>query len=425
MANKFKTVAWAKGTNIYEVNVRQFTPEGTFSAFEKHLPRLKGMGVEILWFMPVTPISVQERQGTVGSYYACSSYTSINPEFGTGKDFKHLIDTAHQLGLKVIIDWVANHTGWDHHWTTEHPDWYVHDDKGNFTEKNGWHDVIDLNYQNPNLRQAMINAMQYWVGEFDIDGFRCDMASLMPVDFWEEARRQCDALKPLFWLAETDEETFPDVFDCIYTWGWMHATEAFAKHEKSLQDVRNILNDYKFPNENYAGMFFTSNHDENSWNGTEYEKYGPMAKPLAAFTTIYPGIPLVYSGQELPNMKRLLFFDKDEIEWKGNTLPALHNFYKSLLNLRKTNAALHSGTKFFEIPTYADNDICVYLLEKNNQKVLALFNFSASHLSNISVEHELLAGNYRNVFSGIKYTFKNQEQFELMGYDYLVYSAES
>ncbi|MDR0792582.1 MAG: 1,4-alpha-glucan branching protein [Chitinophagaceae bacterium] len=424
MANKFKTVGWATGTNIYEVNVRQYTSEGTFSAFEKHLPRLKGMGVEILWFMPVTPISVLKRQGALGSYYACSSYTSVNPEFGTGNDFRNLINTAHQLGLKVIIDWVANHTGWDHHWTTEHPDWYVQDKHGNFMEKNGWIDVIDLNYQNSNLRQTMINAMQYWIGEFDIDGFRCDMANLVPLDFWEEARRQCDALKPLFWLAETEEDAYLDVFDCNYTWRWMHATEAFVRHENSLQDVKNILTGYNIPNENYAKMFFTSNHDENSWNGTEYEKYGLMAKPLAAFTAIYPGIPLVYSGQELPNMKRLLFFDKDEIEWKENTLPALHNFYKSLLNLRKSNAALHFGARMNEINTYAANGIYMFLLEKGNQKVLALFNFSATHLSNIFVEHELLSGNYRNVFSGIKYAFKNQEQFELMPYDYLIYSAE-
>ena len=423
MANKFKTVEWATGTNIYEVNIRQYTPEGTFNAFQKHLPRLKDMGVEILWLMPITPISIQERQGTLGSYYACSSYTAINPEYGTDEDFKHLIDAAHQLGFKVIIDWVANHTGWDHHWTKEHPDWYVHDEKGNFTEKNGWHDVIDLNYENPDLRQAMVDAMKYWVGGFDIDGFRCDMAHLVPLDFWEEARKQSETLKPLFWLAETDEDNYLDVFDSSYAWRWMHATEAYVKHEKSLQDVRNVLHDYKIPNGSYAKMFFTSNHDENSWNGTEYEKYGSMAKPLAAFTAVYPGVPLIYSGQELPNMKRLKFFDKDQIEWKEGVLPALHNFYKSLLNLRKANAALHSNPNLFEITTYADNNISVFLLEKNNQKVLALFNFSSSHFSYVSVTHEHLPGNYKNIFSGIQYTLGQQEQFELMGWDYLIYAT--
>ncbi len=166
------------------------------------------MGVEILWLMPITPISQKERLGSLGSYYACSSYTKINPEFGNLNDFKQLVDAAHQLGFKLIIDWVANHTGWDHHWTFEHPDWYVKDVNGMFTEVNGWKDVIDLDYNQANMRQAMIKAMQYWVRECDIDGFRCDMAHLVPLDFWVEARKQCDALKPLFWLAECDEPSY-------------------------------------------------------------------------------------------------------------------------------------------------------------------------------------------------------------------------
>jgi len=225
MAVHFKTVDWAVNTNIYEVNIRQYTPEGTFNAFAKHLPRLKDMGVDILWLMPITPISVAERQGTLGSYYACSSYVQINPEFGNLADFKKLVDEAHILGIKLIIDWVANHTGYGHEWTINHADWYMKDAAGNFTEENGWKDVIDLNYDVAPMREAMIKAMQYWVTECDIDGFRCDMAHLVPLDFWMGARKQCDRLKPLFWLAECEEVKYHDAFDVSYAWQWMHTTE--------------------------------------------------------------------------------------------------------------------------------------------------------------------------------------------------------
>ncbi|MCW3086841.1 MAG: 1,4-alpha-glucan branching protein, partial [Sediminibacterium sp.] len=229
MRKDFSMVSWAEGSNIYEVNIRQYTEEGSFAAFGKHLPRLRAMGVEILWLMPVTPISEKIRQGTLGSYYACSSYTDTNPEFGTAADFKTLVQEAHALGFKLIIDWVANHTGWDHSWTVRHPEWYLHDAEGNFTDKHGWHDVIDLDFTNNDMRAAMTDAMQYWVREFDIDGFRCDMAHLVPLDFWKDARTKCDALKPLFWLAECEVIAYHDVFDTSYAWWWMHVTEDHAK----------------------------------------------------------------------------------------------------------------------------------------------------------------------------------------------------
>src|ERR1043165_6217255 len=200
MTRRFSPLAWSINSNIYEVNVRQYTPEGTFNAFAKHLPRLKDMGIEILWFMPITPISQEKRQGTLGSYYSCSDYKAINPEFGTEADFKALVKKAHELGLKVIIDWVANHTGWDHVWTRSNPEFYKKDETGNFYDTNNWHDVIDLNYYDFTMRKAMIDAKGYWVKQCDIDGFRCDMCHLVPLDFWYQARVELDVLKPLFWL---------------------------------------------------------------------------------------------------------------------------------------------------------------------------------------------------------------------------------
>ena len=416
MSRLFSTVDWAKGSNIYEVNIRQYTHEGTFAAFAKHLPRLKDMGVQILWLMPITPISKEVMQGTLGSYYACSSYTSINPEFGSLEDFKSLIVTAHASGFKIIIDWVANHTGWDHHWTKEHPEFYVRDADGKFTERNGWHDVIDLNYDNKEMRAALIDAMKYWVNECDIDGFRCDMAHLVPWDFWNDARMACEQSKHLFWLAECEVKDYHDVFDVSYAWAWMHVTEKFVKGNATLNDVRNVLHEYSQYPQGTHKLFFTSNHDENSWNGTEYEKYGAAAKAFAVFTCTWQGMPLVYSGQELPNYKRLKFFDKDEIDWKEPL--ELHNFYKALLNLHKNNAVADGET--FILPTENDG-LMAFIRKKENDVVLVLINLSAENKVHITVEHDWLNGSFQNVFSELSFSFTSKESFELQSCEYLVY----
>jgi len=416
MAVHFTTVAWAAGTNIYEVNTRQYTAEGTFHAFMQHLPRLKDMGVEVLWLMPITPISTQKRLGTLGSYYACSSYTTINPEYGTMDDFKLLVNYAHELGFKIIIDWVANHTGWNHHWVTEHPDWYVKDEQGNFTEKNGWQDVIDLNFEVNEMRTAMIGTMKFWVSACGIDGFRCDMAHLVPLDFWKEARIQCDAVKPLFWLAECEAVEYHDVFDVTYAWQWMHLTENFFRGNASLSHIRNVLHTYSQYPAGAQKLFFTSNHDENSWNGTEYEKFGAAAKALAVFTFTWSGVPLVYSGQESPNYKRLAFFDKDLVEW--NTPLQLHDFYKALSYLHKTNAVAKGET--FILPSEQEG-LMAYLRKKEDDVVLVLLNLSKENKIKITVAHEWLKGNFINIFSQLLYTFNGKEVFELQANEYFVY----
>ena len=229
MSTAFPIVPWGNGTNIYEVNVRQYTKEGTLMAFMEHIPRLYRMGIDILWLMPITPISVEKRQGTYGSYYAAQSYTDIDPSYGTADDFKELIATAHSFGMKVIIDWVANHTGYDHQWTVKYPGWYRRDEEGNFTDLYGWVDVIDLNYEIPEMRTEMIQSMRYWIREFDIDGFSCDMARTVPLDFWVEARGECDALKPLFWLAECEIPEYHEAFDVTYGWEAMRAMDKYMK----------------------------------------------------------------------------------------------------------------------------------------------------------------------------------------------------
>jgi len=418
MGKFFSTVDWANGSNIYEVNIRQYTNEGTFSAFSKHLPRLKEMGVEILWFMPVTPISQKLRQGTLGSYYACSSYTSINPEFGSLNDFTQLVQQAHALGLKIIIDWVANHTGWDHHWTTEHSNWYVKDAQGNFTEENGWHDVIDLDFDQKEMRAAMIDAMQFWIKECGIDGFRCDMAHLVPLDFWKEARAKCDTIKPLFWLAECEVVNYHDVFDASYCWWWMHVTEDHAKEKDTLQTVRNVLHAYSQYPEGAIKLFFTNNHDENSWNGTEYEKYGVAAKAWAVFTFTWQGMPLIYSGQESPNTKRLAFFDKDLIQW--NDPLQLAEFYQTLLQLRKKNKAITEGETFV-LPSENDNQLMAFLRKKDEQVVLVLLNVSQQDRLHITISNDWLKGTFANIFSRLSFVFNGTETFELQAGEYVVY----
>ncbi|MFY8128103.1 MAG: alpha-amylase family glycosyl hydrolase [Chitinophagaceae bacterium] len=417
MATKFPTVSWASNAVMYEANVRQYSKEGNFNTFQQHLPRLQQMGVSIIWLMPITPISYALRQGSLGSYYACSSYTKINPEFGTENDFKSLVNTAHQLGMKVIIDWVANHTGADHEWTINHKDFYILDEAGNFTERNGWHDVIDLNYNNAAMQDAMISAMQYWITNFDIDGFRCDMAHLVPLNFWQKARTACDVLKPLYWLAECEETEYHQVFDTTYAWALMHGWDSYAKHQTNIHAIYNILHGYsQYPN-GAKKLLFTSNHDENSWNGTEYEKYGTKTKALAVFSFTWDGVPLIYSGQETANKKRLKFFDKDEIEWKNDDLP-LEKFYTTLSHLHQSKAICLGET--FNLPTPQDY-VMAFLRKFEDEVVLVVLNLSNHDRVHLVVKHNWLHGTFTNIFSGLEFDFKGSETFELMANDYLVY----
>ena len=416
---------WKHTTNIYEVNVRQYTPEGTFSAFEKHLPRLKKMGVKTLWFMPITPIAQENKKGSLGSPYAASDYTAINPEFGTLDDFKHLVNEAHKMGFKVIIDWVANHTGWDHVWTKTHPDWYLKDADGSFHKASGMDDIIELDYSNKEMRLAMIEAMKYWVKETNIDGFRCDLASWVEVDFWQQARPEVEKVKPLFFLGEFDELESPDygkVFDASYSWKWMHLSQDFYQKNLPLSDLKNLLEQYSKIGDNSMRAWFTTNHDENSWNGTEYEKYGDFAPALAVFSATWNGVPLLYSGQELPmKAKRLEFFEKDPIPWTGKY--ELENFYKTLLTLKSENPALRGGdpaVTTYWINTSANDKILAYLRKNGDKEVLVLINTTKENV-NMKILDDHLNSNYKNVFSGEKNTLINGSDISLGSFGYMVF----
>ncbi|HEY4876437.1 MAG TPA: alpha-amylase family glycosyl hydrolase [Puia sp.] len=419
----FQPLDWSYDTNIYEVNLRQYTTEGSFDTFAKSLPRLRDMGIEILWFMPVTPISIEKRKGTLGSYYACADYTNTNSEFGTIDEFKNLVSAAQKSGFKVIIDWVANHTGWDHRWTKEHPDYYLKDANGNFTERNGWDDVIDLNYDNPELRKAVIAAMKFWIDECAIDGFRCDMAHLVPLNFWIEARTELDQSKKLFWLAECEVADYHQAFDATYTWRWMHKTEEFARHQTDINGLWDLLMQYdnEFPQSAFRA-YFTSNHDENSWNGTEYEKYGPAAKNLAVFCCMWNGLPLIYSGQELPNYKRLKFFDKDAIEWTGNY--ELHDFYKTLLNLRKQNPALRAGDNnvvTHKLQTNTNDKVFSFFRKNGNNEVLVILNFSSEQIA-LEIQDATLQGSFINVFDNSSVDFTASKSINILEWSCFVFA---
>lgn len=409
---------WIKHTNIYEVNLRQYTAEGTINAFAAHLPRLRDMGVETLWFMPITPIAQKNKKGSLGSYYACSDYMSVAEEFGTLNDFKLLVQQAHSAGFRVILDWVANHTGWDHRWTVEHPEWYEKNEyTGDFKKASGMDDIIELDFKNPDVRKAMIEAMAFWVKETGIDGFRSDLAFWVELDFWLEAKPELEKIRPLFWLGELDSLDNPEymqVYDAAYTWKWMHAAEQFYKGSVSFGHLLHVLNQYR----QAPGLqaWFTTNHDENSWNGTEYEKYGEMAKLMAVFSCTWPGIPLLYSGQEMPNQKRLQFFEKDAIEWQPEV--NLHQFYQALFRLKKEHPALAVDASLEVMASDEGQKVLSFCRSAGDRQVAVVLNFSSEEKA-VSLADKL-TGSFAEIFSTETVDFATNKGLFLQPWSFLV-----
>lgn len=418
-----KAIAWSKNTNIYEVNIRQYTQEGTFRAFEKHLPRLKEMGVNTIWLMPIHPVGVKNRKGSLGSHYAVKNYLDVNPDYGTMDDFKHLVKATHHQGMHIVIDWVANHTAWDNVWLESHKDWYTLDANGNPKPPvDDWTDVADLNYDNPQMREAMIDALKFWVQQTDIDGYRCDVSDMVPLDFWDKVRAELDKIKPVFMLAESELPNQHDkAFDMTYAWELHHLMNSIAKGEKTAQDL-----DIYFSSENYKRfkkadyrMQFTSNHDENSWNGTEYERLkSPEAvRCFGVFAATVPGMLLIYNGQEDSLARRLKFFDKDAIQW--GYLPLAH-YYKTLLNLKKKNPALWNGEYGGEMIRITSDNANVYAYKriKEEHEVVVVLNLSNSpqkvHLN------EKLGSNLQEVFTQEEAT----SDLELEHWGYKVFATK-
>ena len=432
---------------IYEVNIRQYSPEGTFNAFTKDIPQLKELGVKIIWVMPIFPISQTKRKATggddskfasempaaeqhkyLGSYYAVSDFTKVNPEFGTIEDFRNLVKTAHENGIYVILDWVPNHTGWDHVWIKNHPEYYTKNAKGEIidpinpeTGKSwGWTDVADLNYDNQNLRKAMTADMMYWIKDEAIDGFRCDVAGNVPLDFWQQAIPQLRKQKNIFMLAEAWEPALlkNNLFDMAYAWDGHHTLNKIAQGKEPVKQfdayIEKINKDYEA---NDILMNFVDNHDENSWNGTIKSRLGEAEEAMTALTYLMPGMPLVYSGNEYGLAHSLKFFEKDSIpKTKGKQW----ELRAKLGKIKNEIDALHGGKNkatYKRIPATNEN-VLVFERMKNGKKVIYLANLSAKPVS-VSLP---LTGQFKDIMKEKMMDLKASQALSMLPWQYYILS---
>jgi glycosidase len=421
---------WTRSAVIYEVNVRQYTPEGTFNALQRHLPRLDSLGVDILWFMPVQPIGKLRRKGTLGSYYSISDYTAINPEFGNEADFKAIVDSAHQLGMRVILDWVANHSAFDHPWTTEHPTWYVRRSDGSISNardnegrETDWTDVAELNYDDPELRRAMIAEMRWWIDEMKIDGFRCDVAGGVPSDFWADTRRELSAVRPdIFMLAEADAPAMHASFDVTYGWEFHHLVNAVAQGKQATSELDDYFERQRntYPADAYR-MYFTSNHDENSWQGTEFERMGANhATAFVLSATVQNSMPLLYTGQEVSLNKRLRFFEKDTVDWRG---PSLGAFYRSIFELKDANPALWNGAlggQQQRLRTSGGDHVYAFTRTRDDNTVLVALNFGNASAT-VSYSDLTRPGGFTDWFSKAPTTLAASGEIAIPAYGFRVF----
>jgi glycosidase len=431
---------------IYEVNIRQYSPEGTFNAFTKDIPQLKELGVKIIWVMPIFPISQTKRKATggddskfasempvaeqdkyLGSYYAVSDFKKVNPEFGTIEDFRNLVKTAHDNGIYVILDWVPNHTGWDHVWIKNHPEYYTKNAKGEIidpinpeTGKSwGWSDVADLNYDNQGLRKEMTANMLHWIKNENIDGFRCDVASNVPLDFWQQAIPQLRKEKNIFMLAEAWEpELLKDgLFDMAYGWEAHHTMNRIAQGKNTVKDWdKLILDNQKKYSTNDILMNFVDNHDENSWNGTTKSRLAKAEEAMTALSYVMPGMPLIYSGNEYGLNHSLKFFEKDSIP---KTKGAAWELRRKLGKLKTENSALNGGKKsasYKKIATPNDTEILAFEREKNGDKIIYIANLSDKTIS-ISLP---INGEFEDFITGKKIIFDAKLNTQLQPWQYYI-----
>lgn len=427
-AQKVKHPEWAKNAVIYEVNVRQFSPEGTFEQVTKDLPRLKKLGVDIIWLMPIHPIGSEKRKGTLGSYYAVKDYEAVNPEFGNVDDFKKLVKTAHKNNLKVILDWVPNHTAWDNIWFKPYPDYYERNEKGDFYSPFDWSDVVSLNYKSQTMREDMIKALKFWIKECDIDGYRMDVAAEVPDNFWEEVYPQLNKIKPVFMLAEAERKEHISYFDAYYGWDFLKKINQIAAGQTTANalDTFYTKHNTKYP-ASFWSMNFTTNHDENSWNGTEYERMKAGAKTFAVLTFTVPGIPLIYTGQESAFNRRLAFFEKDQIDWGSYELTS---FYKTLTDAKHKNVALWNGElggRTTKIANTTEKAVYAFTREKDGNKVVVILNLT-DKAQKTKLKGSTFTGDYKDIFSENKKeitALKPNQTFELGAWEYKVLVKEN
>lgn len=421
---EISTPEWVKNATLYELNIRQFSEEGNFKAIEEQLPRLKKLGIDIIWLMPIHPIGELHRKGSLGSYYSVKNYFEVNPEFGTEEDFKSLVKKIHDEGMFVILDWVANHTSWDNTLVAEHPEWYTRSRKNTFqsTRWRDYDDIIELDYSHPELRRYMTDALKYWISEFDIDGYRCDIASFVPLDFWENVRSELDTLKPVFMLAEgEDRDLHRKAFDATYNWTLWNILHQIALNHysvKTLTEAYLAEHVSVFPKEALR-MNFIDNHDKNSWEGTPSGNFGDALQAATVFTFMMDGIPLVYNGQEAGLDRSLEFFEKDPINWQTHDNAQL---YATIFDLKHRNQALWNGRFGGEIVRIMNDkmdQIISFVREKNGHKVLTFINLSKDHVL-AQFDTSFDKGSYESLFSGKEQIVDDTLIIDLEPWDYVV-----
>ena len=419
---------WTRDAVLYQLNTRQFTQEGTFAAAQTHLPRLAEMGVDIIWLMPIHPIGELNRKGTLGSPYAVRDYRAVNPDFGTEAEFRAFVDEAHRLGMKVILDWVANHSAYDNPLTQTHPEWYTRSPEGALMSPVGtdWSDVADLDFSQPGLRQYMTESLVYWVREYGIDGYRADVAGYVPLDFWETARAELERVKPVFLLAEWEErDLHARAFDATYAWKWKEAIQRLVRDGSGAGAIRSYYAEQaeSWPHAALR-MAYTDNHDQNSWDNVASEIYGPAYEAAIALSFVGGGIPLIYNGQEADLDRKLLFFEKDPITWKVGRHDAL---FRQLIALKTAMPALHNGrfgAGMVEVPTNAAADVYAFTRGGSGgaagERVFAVFNLSPrSH--QVTFEKARHHGSYTDALTGAAAQFGGGETLALAPWGFRIF----
>lgn len=403
----YKNPEWSYSAILYEMNIRQFTTEGTFRAASERLPFLRSIGVDAIWLMPIYPIGEEDRKGSLGSYYSIRDYKGVNPEFGSEADLRDFITKAHALGIKILFDWVANHTARDARWISERPvDWYERDQEGRAKVPWDWSDTAKLNYANREVWRGQIDAMRYWVEQFGIDGFRCDMAMLVPIEFWQEASAELHAIKSdIFMLAEAEEDNlFEGAFNMSYQWNIHHIMCDIAKGARRVWDLRNAMHAerQRYPREAMR-LSFTSNHDENSWSGSEQSRFGRALEVMTAMTFLMPStMPLIYTGQEVGYDHSFAFFDRDPIPEEVYKEGYATELYRRLADLKHSQRALDSGQRggdVIEIENNAKDCMMTFVREVADSRVVAIVNLSP-YTIHADFRTGIYAGMYRDAISG-------------------------
>lgn len=412
---------------LYELNVRQFTPEGTFAAARERLPFLRSLGIDAIWLMPIYPIGVEGRKGTLGSYYSIRDYKGINEEFGSEADLRDFITAAHSLGMRVLLDWVANHTARDARWLEDKPyDWYEREADGTAKVPWDWTDTAKLNYSNHDVWRGQIDAMRYWVEQFKVDGFRCDMAMLVPIEFWQEASEELHRIKrDIFMLAEAEEDNlFDRAFNMSYQWNIHHIMCDIAKGARRVWDLRNAIHSERarYPREAMR-MSFTSNHDENSWSGSEQARFGSALEVMTAMTFLMPStMPLIYTGQEVGYNHSFEFFERDAIPAEAYVENRTTELYRRLTSLKHKEQALAAGERggeMIEIENNAKDCMMTFVREVNGSRVVAIVNLSP-YTIHADFRTGIYAGKYYDALTGERVLLDDHVERDIAPWQYQI-----